>query len=326
MSRSAKPAGTRDVLPDEMRELRAISRAIVDVLEEAGYGEVRAPALESEGGSFAEGLVPTSPYRLVDGNGETLVLRSDMTVPIARIAATRYASVQPPLRFSYLARAWRRIERGSGEAREFMQAGAELLGQQPTLAEAEVLGVLARVLDAAGLRDWRICVGDSGLVSRLLESAGADQGVSAAVARALTDADFVALDAVLSGVDGGAAVAAIARKRIDADELAGTARGLADQVGADALGPLEQLVGALPDELRTRTIVDFGLSPRIGYYGGLVFEVYDPSFGRPIGSGGRYDRLMEAAGRPMTAVGFSLDVELVHAAIAGEERGEGGAQ
>ena len=85
------PSGTRDVLPDEMRELRAMTDRIRKVFEQAGYGEVYTPALEYEG-TFRRALTSAGPpaYRMVDEQGSVLVLRSDMTVPIARLVATRY--------------------------------------------------------------------------------------------------------------------------------------------------------------------------------------------------------------------------------------------
>src|SRR5580704_16456908 len=91
------PSGTRDVLPDEMREMRAITEALSGVFVRSGYGEVYTPALEYEA------VLARAAYRLFDESGAVLVLRSDVTVPIARMAATRYATAPPPLRFSYLA-------------------------------------------------------------------------------------------------------------------------------------------------------------------------------------------------------------------------------
>ncbi len=69
-------------------------------------------------------------------------------------------------------------------------------------------------------------------------------------------------------------------------------------------------------------IVDLGRFPRLGYYTGAMFEVYDPTVGEPLGGGGRYDELLGRFGRPLPAVGFALGVDRLHAALAGEERGE----
>ena len=80
------------MLPDEMRELRAISERLRAVFDEAGYGEVYTPALEYDSEIERADLAGARPaYRLFDEHGNVLVLRSDMTVPIARVVATRYA-------------------------------------------------------------------------------------------------------------------------------------------------------------------------------------------------------------------------------------------
>jgi ATP phosphoribosyltransferase regulatory subunit HisZ len=80
----------------------------------------------------------------------------------------------------------------------------------------------------------------------------------------------------------------------------------------------------LAPEVAGRIIFDFGLVRSIGYYTGAVFQVYDPAYGVPIGSGGRYDELLGLFGRPLPAVGFALNVERVHIALTSEERGRGG--
>ena len=167
------PPGTRDVLPEEMRELRAIGDRMRSCFERAGYGEVHTPALEYEdvlrrGEERAAG----ARYRTFDENGAVLALRSDMTIPIARVVATRYADAEPPLRFSYLARAWRATDRGVGEPREFLQGGLELIGVPGAEGEAEVVALAIAALDEAGLRRHRVGVGDGALYRSLLTSFG----------------------------------------------------------------------------------------------------------------------------------------------------------
>jgi ATP phosphoribosyltransferase regulatory subunit HisZ len=161
------PSGTRDVLPDEMRELRLMTDRIRAVFERSGYGEVYTPVLEYEG-TFAprEGRAATpdyaSPaYRMFDEQGGVLVLRSDMTLPIARLAATRYAHSEPPLRFCYFAHAYRGVRPQRGQSRELLQAGIELLGAPAPEGTAEALRVLCAALDAAGLKTYRVGLGDA---------------------------------------------------------------------------------------------------------------------------------------------------------------------
>ena len=114
------PSGTRDVLPDEMRELRAMTDRLRTVFEQAGYGEVYTPALEYESTFGRADMAASRPaYRMFDEHGHVLVLRPDMTVPIARLVATRYAQAEPPLRFCYFAHAYRGVRPQRGQSREF---------------------------------------------------------------------------------------------------------------------------------------------------------------------------------------------------------------
>ena len=112
------PSGTRDVLPDEMRELRTLSGSLHATFDRAGYGEVWTPALEYEDVlRRGDDRVAGAGFRLFDDRGHVLALRSDATIPIARLVANRYAEEPGPLRLCYFAHAYRAVERGSGQAR-----------------------------------------------------------------------------------------------------------------------------------------------------------------------------------------------------------------
>src|SRR5918997_2094302 len=162
------PPGTRDVLPDEMRELRALSARLLELFEGAGYGEVRTPALEYEDVlRRGDDRAASAPFRLFDEHGRVLVLRSDMTIPIARLVAARYRDAEPPLRFSYFQHAYRAPDRGRTSA-EFLQGGIELIGVPGPEGEVEVLALVAESLAAIGLRRYRIGVGDGALYRTLL--------------------------------------------------------------------------------------------------------------------------------------------------------------
>src|SRR3954452_14858639 len=197
------PPGTRDVLPDEMRELRAISTRMRAKFEEGGYGEVHTPALEYEevlrrGEERAAG----ARYRTFDEKGDVLALRSDMTIPIARVVATRYADADPPLRFCYFAHAWRATERGVGEPRGFLQAGIELIGPTAPEGEAEVLALTIAALDEAGLRRHRVGVGDGSLYRRLLGALDVPAEEHLPLLECLSRRDLVALEMRIARLPG----------------------------------------------------------------------------------------------------------------------------
>src|SRR5919204_3623575 len=189
------PSGTRDVLPDEMRELRAISERVRAVFDEAGYGEVYTPALEYQSEIERADLAGARPaYRLFDEHGAVLVLRADMTVPIARLAATRYATAEPPLRFCYFAHAYRGVRPQRGQPREFLQAGVELVGAPAPEGTIEVLTVLCRALDAVGLRDYRVGLGDASLYPRLMAALEVPGDVRPRLLDALARRDLAGLE------------------------------------------------------------------------------------------------------------------------------------
>lgn len=312
------PPGTRDVLPDEMRELRAISARMREIFEGAGYGEVHTPALEyDEVLRRGEERAAGARYRTFDEEGNVLALRSDMTIPIARVVATRYAEAEPPLRFCYFAHAWRASERGPGEPREFLQGGLELIGSEAPDGEAEVLALTIAALDAAGLRRHRVGVGDGSLYRGLLAELGVEADQHLPLLECLSRRDLVALELLVSRLPG------LDEKQrellVRLPELRGGVE-ILDRVEGVALEGLHALYELLAERgMGDRVIFDLGLVRELGYYTGAVFEVYDPAVGFTLGGGGRYDDLLGRFGRSLPACGVGLDVQRVHMAQAAEE-------
>jgi ATP phosphoribosyltransferase regulatory subunit len=317
------PSGTRDVLPDETREVRAITDTLRRVFERHGYGEVYTPALEYESVLARADIAETQPaYRVFDESGEVLILRSDMTVPIARVVATRYATSEPPLRFCYFAHCYRGVPPQRGQQRELLQAGIELIGSPAPEGTAEALTVLCDALDAVGLKDYRIGMGDASLYPALMRSLDVHEPVQAGLHEALVRRDFVSVEHQLaeSGLpqDAAALLLEVPQRRGGAEILAD-----APTPAVDAVTGMRRVHELLEPSVAARVIFDFGLVGGIGYYTGAVFEVYDPELGAPIGSGGRYDELLGRFGRQLPAVGFALGVDRLHIALAGEQRGTG---
>jgi ATP phosphoribosyltransferase regulatory subunit len=303
------PSGTRDVLPDELRELRAITEGIRGVLDARGYGEVATPALEYEEVLVRGDAAAADPaYKLFDEHGEVLALRSDMTIPIARVVATRYPTAELPLRFSYFQHAYRSVQPKRGQPREMLQAGVELVGAPGPEGTAEALLVLCEALEAAGLENWRVGLGDASLYPRLLDRVGVPEGARAQILHELVTRDYVGLAREVEAF-GAPELLELPQRRGAADIL--------DVPEADGLAALHAL---LPERVAERMIFDLGLTRPLSYYTGAVFEVYDAALGAPLGGGGRYDDLLGRFGRPLPACGWALDVERLHAARVGEGR------
>ena len=315
------PPGTRDVLPDEMRELRALTERLHSVWDDAGYGEVWTPTLEYEevlqrGDTRSAG----AGFRSFDDHGNVLALRSDNTIPIARLVANRYQHMEPPIRLCYFSHAYRMVKVRSGQPREFLQGGLELIGVPAPHGDAEVIALVLEGLTEAGLGRHRLGLGDGALYGRLLEELDVPEAERGPLLEALARRDLVEL-----GV------------RVERLRVSPAARDLLERLprlrgGIEVLGQTNGPVSAAVENLRAvhellaergvadRVIFDLGLVRELGYYTGMVFEVYDPAVGFAIGGGGRYDELIGRFGRDMPAVGVGLDVHRVHIAQLEEER------
>jgi ATP phosphoribosyltransferase regulatory subunit len=319
------PPGTRDVLPDEMRELRRLKAALIEVFEARGYGEVATPAIEyDEVMARADGPARSS-YRFFDESGELLTLRSDMTVPIARLVATRFApSGEPPFRFSYLANGYRPVRPQRGQMREFVQAGVELIGASAEAGTVEVIEVLEAALDAAGLGRAVIGLGDADLYRQLLAELGVEEEARDSILASLATHDLVALEQKLldAGIGSEQAQTCVQLTQLRGGrEVLEQARGLGGEAVERATTSLSQTYEELQRRgAADRVQIDLGLLRDLGYYSGAILEVYDPALGHILGGGGRYDGLMKRFGQDLSAAGFALYLDRVHTAQLEEAR------
>jgi ATP phosphoribosyltransferase regulatory subunit len=302
-----------------MRELRALSDRVRAVFDNAGYGEVYTPALEYE---RSDGGGAEAAYRTFDQHGNVLVLRSDMTVPIARLVGTRYATADVPLRFCCFAHSYRSVRTHRGQSRELLQAGLELIGAPAPGGTVEVLTVLCDALDNIGLSGYRVGLGDATLYPMLLLALGVPVEARQRVLAALSAGDFVGVEREIGTLglsDRDAALLVRVPRMRGGPEVF---EGLDERVASAGAG-LRGVYELLPERVAARMIFDFGLLRSFGYYTGAVFQVYDPAHGEPLGSGGRYDELLAQFGRALPAVGFALNLESLHVALAKEGQIDG---
>ena len=323
------PPGSHDVLPEEMRELRRVHNALIGVFEGRGYGEVATPTIEYEEVlARGDGRAADSAYRFFDERGDMLALRSDMTIPIARLVATRLADAEPPLRLCYLAKAFRAVRPQRGQMREFTQAGVELIGAPAPEGTVEIVEVLEAALDAAGLRRAVIGLGDADLYRQLLSELGVDAEARRSILERLAMHDLVGLEAELSaveGIDGDRVDTCVALSQLRGGrEVLDRARELGGSAVERATARIGETYAALEERGAARRVqIDLGLLRDLGYYSGAILEVYDPALGHVLGGGGRYDGLLGRFGVDLPAAGFALYLERVHVAQMEEERREG---
>ena len=344
---AAPPPGTQDLLFEAARRLRRCEGALAQLFEAHGYAEAIPPLVEradvfeapvaahrepaalrhgddllDDGPLQAERAAP-GPLRAVARSGHLLALRADFTAQIARIAATRLAGVSP-LRLYYRGSVVRESAHESGELHERLQAGCELVGQSAPESDAEVISIAAASLRALGIAPdkARLSVGTVAWFGALCDAAGAGPRLSHALSDAVDRKDRPTLERLcrteLPPGPAREALLLLARPPVPeakAGALLEEARKLAPSEAARAA--VDRLAATLP-LLRARgglgslggvLEVDLGEVRGLGYYTGLVFNLYAEGAPRAVGGGGRYDTLLGRFGDPRPAVGFSLDLD-----------------
>jgi ATP phosphoribosyltransferase regulatory subunit len=316
---AALPAGAKDVLTVEARELRAIEAALRARFAAYGYREVMTPVLEyAEVIDRAQEGGLGDAFRLFDDGGRVLVLRPDLTIPVARLVATRMADHPGPVRVSYLARAFRPPAPGRPRASEQRQAGVELVGESGPGADAEALALLVESVRATGLKGLRVGVGDVSLTAAVLDGLEVDEDARAALGAALAARDFVEWRRLARAArregSGADLLAGLPSLRGGAEVLARIA-GEVPSAGAacERLATVLTLAGA--HGAGDAVLLDLGVLRDWPYYSGIVFEAYAPGVGAPIAMGGRYDGLAARFGRARPAVGFGIALEGLHQAL-----------
>ncbi len=306
-----KPEGFKDLLPREAAIKRQSEHALSRLFAAWGYREV-VPSTVEYSDIFTAGMkadFEEKMYRFSDDRGRTLVLRPDLTLPLARMAA--HMQEEPlPLRFFYQGSIFRYLPSKAGRQREFFQMGVELLGHRGAPADAELLALAAASLKALGIRDAKICLGNLGFVNSYLEKTGVTAEQGDRIKKYLGEKDLVGLETYVDGLS----LSRQAREDIlGLTRLKGGREVLTEAAGwVQQVEDMQELFTILDSYGVTGDIlVDLGLVRGLDYYTGIVFDVYTGRLGSPLGGGGRYDRLLASFGRDLPAVGFAFNMDNV---------------
>lgn len=310
------PYGTRDILPGEAGARRIIESKIAATFKAWGYDEVITPAFEYLDTFETAGQTSDTSFKLFDRRNNILVLRSDMTTPLARLVATRLNDGPAVKRLFYLANLFRYEETQAGRQCEFNQAGVELMGAEGPNADAEMLALAVASLQAAGLDDFVISVGQIDFINGLIEAADVTDSQARELKRCLIEHDVVSLEAM---VDAGKMSNEQKALFKELPFLHGGLE-LLDKVAAcnlnaksaQAIQDLRRIY-ALADAYGAAAYLrfDLGLLRDLDYYTGMLFEGYAEDMGFPIIGGGRYDTMMENFGKSCPATGFAIGIDRI---------------
>ncbi|MGD0621517.1 MAG: ATP phosphoribosyltransferase regulatory subunit [Thermacetogeniaceae bacterium] len=319
------PGGVRDLLPAEARCKRELENRLLGLFASWGYQEVVTPTFE-----YYEVLAPAMEallrdrlYRFIDDRGQIMLLRPDMTTPIARLVSSRLKDQQLPQRFCYVTNIFRRDDQ-AGQQREYYQAGVELLGAASPEADAEALCLAGEALRLSGIGEFCLAVGQVDVLSGVLEGSGLTRGEQELAKEALSRKDLVAWEQLVASARlcgaGQEIVAALPYLHGGIEILDRVAGWIDNPRAREGLAGLRQVWQILAGcGFREQLSIDLTLLRGLGYYTGIVFEGYAPGVGYPLCGGGRYDDLLSKFGFSCPATGFALSIERIVAAL--ERRG-----
>jgi ATP phosphoribosyltransferase regulatory subunit len=309
----------RDFLPRAAARRHTLAQRLLSEFSAWGYERIITPVFEVaevlERGLGVEARA--AAIRFVEPeSGEVVALRPDITPQVARLAATRLADAEGPIRLCYEG-AVTRVTRGARGQREILQAGVELIGAGAPDADAEAISVALAALLATDIDEFRLELGHVALVRAALEAAE-DPAARAELERALARKDRSAVRGVARhfSADRRRLCEALPTLYGEPDEvmaqaqrlpLAPLAQAALERV-AEVIGRVRDLVGA---QLARRLIIDLGEVQGFDYYTGMRFHGYLSGAGHAVLRGGRYDELIGRYGQPACATGFAVDIEAV---------------
>ncbi len=307
-----KPIGVRDYLPHIVRRLRLLQTQVMECMERWGYEEIMTPTLEYFDTVGAASVTSESKqFKLLDPKGKMLVLRSDMTAPIARVASSLLKDQQLPIRLSYHANVFRAPEEEAGRDAEFFQTGVELIGDVSTDADAEVVALACASLEAAGLDEFKLALGHSGFVSGLMTEVLGECEESGKLKEYLMKRNhvgYIQLVKQLQLAPDSERILLEALRLRGGGEVLDRASQLTESSSAlQAIHQLRDICLVLEAYgVTKRILIDLTMIGDFSYYTGMTFEGYASDEAFPVCSGGRYDMLLQQFGRIAPATGFAL--------------------
>lgn len=316
------PVGVQDFLPVECFYKKRIEDAIRKEFILSGYDEIETPSFEYYD-VFSSGIgsyVQEKMMKLIDDKGRILVLRPDLTVPIARMYAASFKGVVSPQRFCYIQNAFSSEEPGIGKANEFTQAGVELIGEPNFAGDVEVISLAIRTLKNIGLKDFKIDIGHVGFFKGIISNLNLEEQDIDLIRSSIDGKNMLELENILDKLP----IDKKSREKLKKlPELFGDKKildiAMSMSENEEQKASIENLVKVYEMltslGLEKYISIDLGMLHDIGYYSGIVFRGLTAAIGFPIISGGRYDELLSEFGTPNTATGFAIGIKRVLIAL-----------
>lgn len=320
------PDGVRDVYEDECKRKLAIQQQIQKIFRLYGYENIETPTFEffdifsKDRGSVED----REMFKFFDRDNHTLVLRPDLTPSIARCVAKYYMEETLSLRLCYLERTFTNNSSYQGRLKEVTQTGAELIGDDSSAADAEMIAMVIDSLKAVGLREFQVELGQVDFFRGLLEEAGMDPDTQERLRELIEQKNYFGVEELVTAQSMSPELQQVFLKlpelfgSLDQIRLAKTLT-----LNPKALQAIERLekVQAILETYGLTDYVsyDLGMLSKYQYYTGIIFKAYTYGTGTHLVTGGRYDKLLVQFGKDAPAVGFAIIVDQLMLALSRQQ-------
>ncbi|MDE6614481.1 MAG: ATP phosphoribosyltransferase regulatory subunit [Clostridia bacterium] len=316
------PSGIQDHLPIDCYSRRVVENKLLDCFKYYGYSEIQTPVLERyELFDSGVGKVELNKlFKVTDVDGDLLVLRPDITMPISRIVCTKLS--EGSQRLCYLGKSFSALET-EGKLREFTQAGVEIMGTHGDDVDIEIVMLAIKSLIAVGLEDFQIELGHVGFFKGLLNAFNVGDDDRDVLINSIESKNGIKLYNLSHDMDkllpdtlaklpmlfGGVEVLDVAQKMCLNDEM------------KHAVHNLKAVYDGIK-KLGYDKYVCFDMSSvgKMKYYSGMVMRGINKNLGRPMLSGGRYDGLCDSFGKHVPAVGFAIGIGYLSTALDNQNK------
>ena len=316
------PEGVRDIYNHECAVKLELEKRLHQVIRSHGYQDIQTPTFEffdifnKERGS----VVSNEMFKFIDREGNTLVLRPDLTPSIARCASKYFMTEDMPLRFCYTGNTYINNHSYQGRLKETTQMGCELIGDETTDAAGEMIAIIIKCMLAAGLREFQVELGEVGFLHGLLEEANFDEETEIALREYIENKNYFGMEEMLlqKGVK-----EEIRKTFLELSNLFGTvdclkeARKLTtNSISTEAILRLEKIYQILECYgLEQYVSFELGMLGHYKYYTGILFRGYTYGTGEAVVTGGRYNSLLQQFGKESAAIGFAINVDQLMLAL-----------
>lgn len=320
------PEGVRDIYNKECARKLAVQERIHEVFSLCGYKDIQTPAFEffdifnKERGSVAS----REMFKFFDRDGNTLVLRPDITPSVARAATKYFMDEDMPIRLCYMGNTYINNSSYQGRLKEVTQLGCELIGDATVDADAEVIAMVVQCMMASGLKDFQVQIGQVDYFNGLVEAAGIDEEVQEQLRELIENKNYFGVDEFLSKLDIDDRTKKSFLGMADLfggfDVLAKARENTCNEKALKAVERLEKLYKVLEYyKLEQHVSFELDMLGHYQYYTGIIFRAYTYGTGDAIVTGGRYDNLIAQFGKDAPSVGFAIVIDRLMLALSSQK-------